>query len=220
MNSHKFLLSYYKLLRMDTNQQAQGSFIPPPPPPGVFGTKIPSTVTFAVAILLFLLPFVEVKCGGNTLVNKSGLDIAIHNDWNAASSFYNKEELQKKNHSDEKEGNSQIFAIAALGLGVIGLLLSLAKAKSAWTGATISGVLSAAALIGLMIDMKKWFNDSMAKDVTDKAGDEAGKSGMREMGDYLNNVKPALNFTPWFYIAVIAFLVAAFFCYRRMSIVK
>ena len=29
-----------------------------------------------------------------------------------------------------------------------------------------------------------------------------------------------VDFTPWFYIAVIAFLAAAFFCYKRMSASK
>jgi hypothetical protein len=201
---------------MDTNQQVPGSILTPPPaPPGLFETKTPSTVTFAVAILLFLLPFAEVKCGGATMVNKSGLDIALHNDWKAASSFYNKEEFQKKRSSDDKEGNSQLFAIVALGLGVLGLLLTFANSKTAGTGGMITGALSAVALIGLMIDMKKWFNDSMAKEVTDKASDEAGN-----IGGYFNNTLPALQFTPWFYIAIIAFLVGAFFSYKRMQMAK
>ena len=27
----------------------------------------------------------------------------------------------------------------------------------------------------------------------------------------------SVDFTPWFYVAVVAFLAAAFFCYKRMS---
>ena len=35
--------------------------------PGMFGTGIPSTVAFAVGVLLFFLPFMEIKCGNSTL---------------------------------------------------------------------------------------------------------------------------------------------------------
>jgi hypothetical protein len=37
------------------------------------------------------------------------------------------------------------------------------------------------------------------------------------LGDKMNIT---VDFTPWFYIAVIAFLAAAFFCYKRMSASK
>lgn len=208
---------------MDSNlHETPAVLTPPPPPPGLFGTKIPSGVTFAVAILLFLLPFAEVKCGNTALVHKSGLDIAFHNDWKRSSGFFNKDDFDTKNSSreKEKEGNSQLFAIIALGLGVVGLLLAFGNAKTAGTGGTVAGGLSAIALIGLMIDMKKWFNDSIAKDLTDRTREGTGDSGLDKMGDYLNNVKPTLNFTPWFYVAIAAFLVAAFFCYKRMSAVK
>ena len=33
--------------------------------PGVLGTKMPSTVAFAVAVLLFLMPFIDIKCNGS-----------------------------------------------------------------------------------------------------------------------------------------------------------
>jgi hypothetical protein len=42
-------------------------------------------------------------------------------------------------------------------------------------------------------------------------------SGFDKLGD---SIYIAVDFTPWFYIAVIAFLVAAFFCYKRMQETK
>ena len=84
----------------------------------------------------------------------------------------------------------------------------------------ISGILSAGSLIGLMIDMKGWFKDSLAKDSLNKAQDGLDNSGLDRFSNSMNNVIPSLGFTPWFYIAVIAFLVAAFFCFKRMQATK
>jgi len=87
------------------------------------------------------------------------------------------------------------------------LLLSFANARSVAGGILVTGILAAGALIGLMLDLKKKFNSS------DPGIDNKPDNNM--FG--LNNVKPVLDFTPWFYVAIIAFLVAAFFSYRRMG---
>ena len=154
------------------------------------------------------------------LVTKSGLDIALNNDWKPTQgSFFDKKQLQEKNDFPEKEGNARIFAIAALGLGILGLLLSLANAGTAGTAGLITGILSAGSLIGLMIDMKKTFNNLLAKDALKKTGEEMDNAGLQRIGDSMNNAV-ILNFTPWFYLSLIAFLVAAFFCYRRLQLSK
>ena len=53
--------------------------------PGMFGTRIPSSVAFAVGVLLFFLPFAEIKCSRTVLTQKSGLDIALGNKWKPVS---------------------------------------------------------------------------------------------------------------------------------------
>ena len=208
---------------MDTNQTtASPILIPPPPSSGIFGTRIPSAVAFAVGILLFLLPFSEIKCGSTTLASKTGLDVALGNEWKAVGGgMFDKNDFQKKSLSATKEqkGQTQYFAIAALGLGVIGLLLSFGNAKTAG-GGLVTGILSGAALIGLMIDLKKNFNTSIANQAIDKTQEGADSTGLDNLGNSLNNIKPTLSFTPWFYIAIIAFLAAAFFCVMRMRSVR
>jgi len=204
---------------MDTNQPtAQTNYNPATKAPGIFGGKIPSGVAFALAILLFALPFSEIKCGSNALTNKSGLNFALGKDWTAAGG-YGKEFMGKMTSktTGKKEGNTQIFAIAALGLGVLGLLLCLAGSKAGASGAMVAAVLAAGALIALMFDLKKWFNDLLAKEATEKAKEGADALGLDKIGDSMN---PTLAFTPWFYVAIIAFLAAAFFCYKRMSVPK
>ena len=53
---------------METNQPAPApSYAPSPANRGMFGTSVPSSVAFVVAILMFLLPFSDIKCGGLSL---------------------------------------------------------------------------------------------------------------------------------------------------------
>jgi len=204
---------------MDTSQPTvQTTYVSAPAAPGMFGTRIPSSVAFVLGILLFLLPFSEIKCTGTTLTNKSGLDFALGNDWKPASS-YGKEFLGKMTTkmTGKKEGKSQIFAIAALALGILGLIVSFVATKNGLSIGVVTGVLAAGALIGLMFEVKKWFKDLLAEQAAEKVKEGADTLGLDKVGDSMN---AGIAFTSWFYIAIIAFLAAAFFCYKRMSASK
>ena len=120
---------------------------------------------------------------------------------------------KKKTTSGSEKKDPNMFAMIALGLGVLGLLLSFAKAKVAMAGAMVTGLLSAGALIGLMMDIKKQVKLEMPGKSDRNDGDNLFK-GLDNLGD---NMGVSVDFTPWFYIAIIAFLAAAFFCYKRMS---
>ncbi len=205
---------------MDTNQPTvQTTYTPPAPAPGMFGTRIPSTVAFAVGVLLFLLPFSQIKCAGTTIANKSGLDYALGNGWKAASGGLGGNDLKSKTMSADKEqkGNTQYLAIGALGLGVLGFLLSFANAKAGGAGGIVTGILSAGASIGLMLDEKNNFAASLKQQALDKAKEGADSLGLDKIGNTMNDYKATLAFSPWFYIAIISFLAAAFFCYKRMT---
>lgn len=196
--------------------------IPTPPPvqnnpvstsPGLFGTRIPSTIAFIVGILLFLLPFSEIKCNNSVLANKTGLGFALGSNWKTVSTGLGNDsnEVTKKT-SKEKEGYAQYLAIAALAFGVIGLLLSSSNAKGGGSGGVVTGVLSAGALIGVMIEVKRWFSAGLAKENTTKAADGTTDNlGLDQLGNAMSGF--SVSFTPWFYIAVIAFLLAAIFSY-------
>jgi hypothetical protein len=197
------------------------SFSTPAPPPGMFGTKIPSSIAFVVGILLFLLPFAEIKCSGTKMMSNTGLNIATGGKWKAESGLTNNDqeaELKSKTEKD-KMGNAQYFAIAALGLGILGLLFSFSNTRTAGSTGILMGVLSAAALIGVMLEIKKWFNNGIAKSDMQKAQDGMDNLGLNKIGDSIAN-KFTLDFTPWFYIAIVAFLAAAFFSYWRMRTTK
>ena len=190
--------------------------------PGMFGTKIPSSVAFLVAILLFLLPFAEIKCSGTKMMSNTGLNIATGANWKADTGGLNAgndQEAELKSKAKDKMGNAQYFAIAALGLGILGLLFSFSNTRTAGSAGILTGILSAGALIGVMLEVKKWFNNGIAKNGMQKAQDGMDNLGFNKIGESIAN-KFTLDFTPWFYIAIIAFLAAAVFSYLRMRAAK
>ena len=195
---------------------------------GMFGTKVPSTVAFAVGILLFFMPFVDIKCNNMSLQQVKGFELATGFQMKKSSSNnpylddiksdrVDSEITKATTKSDKKDPN--LFAMVALGLGVLGLLLSFTNAKAAIGGAMITGIGSAGALIGLMLDVKK----KVKADLPSMGdGGSSGDGGISDkMSDFGKNLADKVNitaeFTPWFYVAVVAFLVAAFFCYKRMQ---
>ena len=185
---------------------------------------MPATVAFAVAVLLFLMPFIDIKCNGNSLQTVSGVQLAtgfkMKNN-SSDNSFLNdvKTEGIDKNitktatKSDDKDPN--LYAMIALGLGILGLALSFTNAKAALGGAMATGVASAGALIGLMLDIKKNIKTSIP------STDTGSGTGLDNIGKSMSdNLNITVDFTSWFYIAIVAFLAAAFFCYKRMSVKK
>jgi len=211
---------------MDTNQPTAS--IPPAArasaSTGMFGTKIPAAVSFAIGILLFFLPFTEMRCGGSAFLNQTGKGFILNEKWKTTGTagMFGKESMTDSpaNQVGDKAGNSQIFAIAAAALGLLGFLFCFANAKVGGKLGIVAGVLSAAALIAMMVDLKKWFSDSLAKEAMDKTKDGADNLGLDKIGNTMGDIKPTLAFTPWFYVAVVAFLAAAFFCYKRMQSLK
>ncbi|MDP4263445.1 MAG: hypothetical protein Q8941_13040 [Bacteroidota bacterium] len=206
---------------MDTNQPESSPMLTPPlPPPGIFGTKIPSAVTFAVGVLLFLLPFAEIKCtatpkkndssidlgGASVSFDNTGIGLAFGREWHmnmpGMTDLFENEKKDSMKEMDSNKPNN--YAIVALILALLGLGLSFTNGKMGATLNIATGVLAAAALVGLMFDLRKKLDTSLVEKGNDFFG-------VAEKNPF------SLNFTPWFYIAIIAFLVAAFFSYKRVQ---
>src|SRR5678816_3726050 len=124
-------------------------------PTGLFGTKIPSGMAFLLAVLLFLLPFAEIRCNGAAVATNTGLGIAIGAEWKEVVSkgiFGNDfRDNPSANGSKVKKQDSNIFAIAALALGVIGVLIAFLAPKGGGRLNLFVGALAAVSLIACLL---------------------------------------------------------------------
>ena len=191
-----------------TQQQEQVVASPATPSStGIFGTKIPATAAFLVAILLFLLPFAEVRCNGSTMANNTGVGIAMGSEWkevvtkNIFGESLNTND-SKKEFNQKRDPN--IFAIAALALGLLGLLIAFLNFNGGGKINLFIGLLAAASLIAMLIDLKS----KVKSDTSVKSSDLNLNMGM----------KITVDGTGWFYFVLILFLAAAVFSWQRSKL--
>lgn len=116
-----------------------------------------------------------------------------------------------------------IYAIAALVLGVAGLGLCFIKNRIAVSAAIAAAVLGLAAMIGLLLDIKKQMRTGLfgglgekTKDVTSGNVPEVD-TGISKISEGLSGAGITVEFAPFFYVVMVAFAAAAFFCYKRMT---
>ena len=174
-------------------------------PRGMFGSNIPSAVAFLVGILLFLLPFAEVRCNGTALANNTGLGIAMGSDWkelvskNMLGVSDGNETREKREYTKSHDPN--VFAIIALALGVSGFLVALLVAARKSNINFYIGLFAAASLVAMLIDLR-----SKAKSDTSLNSSDV---------DLNVTMKITVDGTAAFYIAVILFIVAAILSLQR-----
>ena len=174
-------------------------------PRGMFGSNIPSAVAFLVGILLFLLPFAEVRCNGTPLANNTGLGIAMGSDWkelvtkNMLDVSDGTDTTQKREYTKSHDPN--IFAIIALALGVIGFLVAVIAVTRKWNINFYIGLVAAASLVAMLIDLR-----SKAKSDTSLNSSDVG----------LNvSMKVTVDGTAAYYIAIIVFIAASILSLQR-----
>lgn len=167
-----------------------------------------TTISFAVGILLFFLPFMEIKCGGTTLAQMSGLNMVTGSSPKMNSDFENMARGFDKNDGTsvitkkEKQGKSYAFAIVALALGAGGVVVSILRKGKDQTIKMILGIAGALSLIALMVQVKADVGDALQSE-------NAGSS------DFSSMMKVSVHFTAWFFLSVLAYLSAAFFSYQQ-----
>jgi hypothetical protein len=173
-----------------------------------FQNKRTTPVAYLVAILLFFLPFVQIKCNNMPFAENTGVGLAFGTDYKVTgqmSPFQNfgNNSNAEANTSREK-GKMYVLALAALLLGVAGLLISLSANRSRSSITMVVALLAALSLIIVMIQINA--------DV---------KSEVREP-DQVNAVSDAVrvtvDYTLWFYLSVCSFLAAAFFSYKHKQL--
>jgi drug/metabolite transporter superfamily protein YnfA len=173
--------------------------------PGVFGTKIPSSIAFLLAILLFLLPFAEIRCNGTAVANNTGIGIATGSEWKevvSKSIFGNGfQNTPSANEGKVQKQDPNVFAIAALALGVIGVLIAFLTPKGGGRFNLFIGALAAVSLIAMLIDLR-----SKAK------SDNSIKSSDL---DFNSGTIVTVDGTGWFYFTIILFILGGVFSYLQ-----
>jgi len=166
--------------------------------------KYSISISFLVGILLFFLPFVEIKCNATPLYEAKGIDLVTGFTVKDNKHIKDFDETSFDIKNERQQGNT--FAIAAFALGILGLILSLLNFKSQQLVCVITGALAAISLIGLLVnlksDLRKWNGSSIKKPDNDFLGG-------------LANIKVSVDFTAWFYLSLISFLAAAYFAYQK-----
>ena len=172
---------------------------------GLLGTKIPSSIAFLLAILLFLLPFAEIRCNGTAVASNTGLGIATGTEWKEVvtkSIFGNEfQNNPSTNESKVQKQDPNIFAIAALALGVIGVLIAFLTPKGGGKFNLFVGALAAISLIAMLIDLR-----SKAK------SDNSLKSSDL---DFNGGAVVTVDGTGWFYFTIILFILGGVFSYLQ-----
>jgi hypothetical protein len=187
---------------MEPTQGAQANtpISPTSSSPGLFGTKIPSSMAFLIAMLLFLLPFAEIRCNGKAVANNTGLGIATGAEWKEVvtkSIFGNGfENNSSTNESKVQKQDPNNFAIAALALGVIGVLVAFLTPGGGGRFNLFVGVLAAVSLIAMLIDLRS-----------------KAKSDTSERSSNLDII--TVDGTGWFYFTIILFILGGVFSYMQ-----
>lgn len=171
-----------------------------------FRQKYIVPIPFLVGILLFLLPFVEIKCNGQPFAENTGLGLAIGTNYKVSGemqSLTNPFGEKKNNHEindSRNRGKMYPVALIALILGIVGLAVSFTNTPARLTA--LIGLIAAILLIVLLIQIKS--------DVRD---DSKSSSGAAD--DIGNNVVVTAEFTAWYFLSVLSFLAAAVFSYLK-----
>ena len=179
----------------------------PVTPPAQPITKIPATISFGVVLLLFFLPFLEIKCNNMVLQKVSGVQLAtgfkVKGPGSNNSLVGDLENLSNnKNTTVKSERRSpNLPALVALGLGIAGLVLALRESSK---GSLIVAILGGVALVATMIDVKSKLNSELR-------GSNSPISGNRDFGE---DLLVSIDFAPGLYLAILGFAAAAFFSYK------
>jgi hypothetical protein len=174
-------------------------------PPETSLGRYATSATLLVSILLFLLPFTEIRCNDKPFASNTGLGLALGKDYkvnddvNSLTTHFN-DDSSSRVSSENENGRLYVAALAALLLGIAGFVYSLVMERSTITS-IITSLLAACALIILMVQIKQ--------DVNEKSISPGQVEGFNR------SVKIVAVFTIWYYLALLSFLLAAFISYQR-----
>ena len=170
-----------------------------------FQKKHTTSVAYLVGLLLFFLPFVEIKCNNMPFAQNTGLGLAFGTDYKVTGQMGSLQDLgsssNRETKTSQEKGKMYVLALVALVLGVIGLFVSLSNSSLRSTIGMVIGPVAAICLIIVMIQI---------------SGDvKSERKSPDKMNEFSNAVNVTVDFTFWFYLSVCSFLAAAFLGYKQ-----
>jgi hypothetical protein len=169
--------------------------------------KYITSLAYIVGVLLFLLPFVEVKCNDAPFAENTGIGLASGKEYKvtgqagAIKDGLDKNDTGSGIRTSKENGKFYVTALIALLLGVTGAIISLSR-KRKGAATMIIGALAAISLMILALQLKNDVKDQMQSN---------GEN-------YRNAIRVTVDFTAWFYLSVISFLAASFLGFKQSSI--
>lgn len=169
------------------------------------------TALYALALLLFLLPFFDIKCNNMSMAKLSGISMATGGKPSLSSEMTDMQnsfpgEQRRTASSFDGEGQLFITALFALLLGVAGLLYSLLNKGDNQRPAMYIGGLGALALIGSWIQVSSYVNENTKTREGPMPDDQFSA---------MMNVSAAPTF--WFVLCLLCFLAAAYISYQKSN---
>lgn len=178
-----------------------------------------TTAAVALGLLLFLMPFAELRCGNIPIIRNSGLGLAFGSSWRPAmGGMPDKKDLVKKDTTGDFQkslsSGPNVFAIVALVAAILALVICLSSTRSRSLVVLSASALTALMLIALLVQMQISFSNAMNK-ASDLAAEKKG-----DMGEWSSAMTGMikLHFTLWYYISLVSFMAAAFFGYKHHRI--
>lgn len=105
---------------MDELHETQAPATSSTPLPSIFGTKIPASVAFGIGVLLFFMPFINIKCNNMILQTVTGAQLAtgfeLKGPGSENSLIGNFEKMDRDENKTNTEGErkeANMFALAA-----------------------------------------------------------------------------------------------------------
>jgi hypothetical protein len=174
-----------------------------------FRKKHTTSVAYLVGLLLFFLPFVQIKCNDMPFAENTGMGLAFGTDYkvtnglNSLQGGFGNRDREDATPAKEK-GKMYVLALLALVSGVVGLGISLSNMRSGPSINLVTGILAALCMIILMFQI---------------SADVKGETNKPDrVSDFTDGVKVTVNYTFWFYLSVCSFLAAAFFSYKHKQL--
>ena len=163
------------------------------------------TVSFAIGLLLFLLPFAELKCGSVVFAGNTGVGLAVGTEWKIAMGndlFGKMNSRVTKQETKDLSTGPNFFLLVAIAAVLFGMAVSFSAKQWRHVAGMCAGILACIMFIAVLIQFKLMLKASMA--------------GVKQGGlDHAVNGLIKMSFTTWFYLSFAAFAAAAFFNYKH-----